>query len=112
MSKLTQQESKSRAPYLACPKFGRCSAPYCPAIGGRHLEGEPVCHYLRESVKAGGQARVRAHLTTSLAETIIRDCLRLINTAGPLSKALRRASKQGSRMDSVERAARSRKCFQ
>jgi hypothetical protein len=97
---------------MSCPKFDSCSAPYCPAIGGTHLRGEPVCHYLKESVKADGQARVRGSLSKPLADTVIKDGLRLINTMGPLSKPLRRASKQGSRMDSIERAARSRKCFQ
>ncbi len=88
-----------------CPKFGRCSAAYCPAAGGKHLQGEHVCHYLRESVKPGGQARVRASLSSALAEAVVEDGLRLLTSTGPLKKPLRRASKMGSRVESIKRAA-------
>lgn len=93
----------------SCPKFQRCSAAYCPALGpglgGKHLKGEKVCSYLLESMKDGGQPRLRGCLPTGLADAVIRDGLRLLNSTGPLKKALARASKQESRMASMERAA-------
>lgn len=96
-----------------CPKWNRCGAAYCPALGpglgGKPCEGEPVCSYLTESVKEGGQARLRGYLPTELADPVIRDGLRFLNSPGPLQKALKRASKQGSRMESVKRASASRR---
>jgi hypothetical protein len=93
----------------SCPKFQRCSAAYCPSLGpglgGMHLKGERVCSYLLESVKEGGHARLRGYLPKALADAGIRDGLRLLNSTGPLKKALARAFKQGSRTASMERAA-------
>jgi hypothetical protein len=92
-----------------CPKFNRCSAPYCPAVGGTHLQGERVCHYVRESVKPGGPARVRAVLPTPLADTVVMDALRLINSTGPIQKSLQRASAQGSRIVLMQQVAGKRR---
>jgi len=88
-----------------CPKWTRCSAAYCPAIGGKHLKGERVCPYLMESVKAFGLTRLREHLPMPLADVVIREGVRQLNSTGPLQKPLERASKQGSRMESMARAA-------
>ena len=92
-----------------CPKFEHCSAAYCPGlgpvIGGKHYEGDRVCTYLLESVKEGGQARLRGYLSTDLADPVIRDGLRHLSSAGPLKKPLTRASMKGSRMESMRRAA-------
>lgn len=90
----------------SCPKFQGCSAAYCPALGpGKHFKGEPVCSYLLESVKEGGQARLRGHLPKELTDAIINAGLRLFNSTGPLKKPLERAAKQTSRMESMRRAA-------
>jgi len=88
-----------------CTKFRKCNASYCPAVGGKHLEGESVCHYLRESVKVGGQARIGAVLPTALANTVAREGLRLLTSTGGLQIALQRASKTGSRMELMKLAA-------
>ena len=92
-----------------CPKWNQCSAAYCPALGprlgGKPYAGERVCSYLLESVKDGGQARLRASLPSLLAEAVVKDSLRLRNSAGVLQKPLERASKLGSRMESMRRAA-------
>lgn len=92
-----------------CPKFSGCNAAYCPALGpvfgGKHYEGDRVCSYLLESVKEGGQAHLRRYLPKELADPVINDGLRFRNSTGPLNKALKRASKQGSRMESMKRAA-------
>ncbi len=99
---------------MRCPKFERCSAAYCPAmgprLGGKHYKGESVCSYLLESVKPDGQTRLRGYLPAELADPVIRDGLRFLNSTGPLQKPLKRASKQGSRMESVKRASASRRC--
>lgn len=87
-----------------CPKFNRCSAPYCPALGGRHRRGERVCHYLQEAVKPGGPARVRAAIPLPLADIVAMDAIRLLNSTGPLQRPLERASNRGSRMESMKRA--------
>lgn len=86
-----------------CPKWKRCSAPFCPILGGKHLPGERVCHYLKESVKPGGHARVAKYLPGPAAEAVIREGVRLMPLVGPLSKAVRRASAQGSRIEATER---------
>jgi hypothetical protein len=95
-----------------CPKFSKCSAAYCPAlgpkIGGKHLPGEQVCSYLLESVKEGGPDRLRWRLSKNLADVVIREGLRLLNSAGPMRKALNRASTRGSRMESMAQASRSK----
>jgi len=95
-----------------CPKFSRCGAAYCPAMGptfgARHCAGERVCSYLLESVKPGGGQRVRGSLSNDLADAIIKDGLRLLNSTGPLKRALGRATRQGSRIESIKRASRSR----
>jgi len=89
----------------SCPKFIRCNAAFCPAIGGKHLQGEPLCHYLRESVKVGGPERVRACLPTRLAEVVIKEAAYHRTSTGTLQRPLERASEQGSRMESMKRAA-------
>lgn len=57
-----------------CPKWNRCSAPVCPLSAtwclARHLTGEPVCLWLREWSKPGGEPRVRAHLPEDMAEAV------------------------------------------
>ena len=46
-----------------CPKFSRCRAPICPldpqCLHSTHLDGEPICFYLREYVKTGSQRRFK-----------------------------------------------------
>ena len=93
----------------ACPKWDRCSAAYCPAlgptVGGKHYAGERVCSYLLESVKEGGQARLREYLPKQTVDLVVREGLRLLNSTGPLKKPLTRATKSGSRVQSIKRAA-------
>jgi hypothetical protein len=53
-----------------CPKWTRCGATFCPALGpvfgGKPYEGERVCSYLLESVKEGGPQRLRGCLPKDL----------------------------------------------
>ena len=93
----------------SCPKFAKCRAAYCPAIGGTHLKGEPICHYLLESVKRGGAARLRGCVPSELAEVVINEGVLLIASAGPIGKALRRAAVSSSRIESIRRVSATRK---
>jgi hypothetical protein len=83
----------------SCPRYERCSAAYCPAIGGRHLPGERVCLQLREAVKAGGKAKIRTALAGELAEAVLRHAGRLLTQRGALADELRRASATPSKAD-------------
>jgi hypothetical protein len=92
-----------------CPKWSRCGAAYCPALGslfgGKHYKDERVCAYLLESVKGGGQIRLRGIVPTPLADVVISDSVRLRDSAGPLQKPLNRASQRGSRIEAMKQAS-------
>lgn len=83
----------------SCPKFERCNAAYCPAVGGSHLKGDKVCLYLREAVKTGGEQRLRGTLPSNLAEVVIASASQLLHGTGPLAAELRRAAKSGSKIE-------------
>jgi hypothetical protein len=89
----------------SCPRFESCNAAYCPGLGGGHIEGEKVCLYLREAVKAGGEARTRAALNEELAGLVLGAARELLSGSGPLSRALRKASASGSMMEAGKRRA-------
>jgi len=88
-----------------CPRYEHCNAAFCPALGGSHLHGEPVCLYLREAVKPGGEARVRARIPKELAEVVLTHAARLMGTPGALAWALRTASQHGSQIETGDRLA-------
>jgi hypothetical protein len=116
-----------------CPRFECCNAPFCPALGGRHLKGEPVCPYLLDAVKTGHQAVLDGSLSRDLAERVGEVGGRLLSWPGPvligalvhdglllptasakrtvnaLRVRLQRSAMQGSRIDSIRRARTSRK---
>lgn len=57
-----------------CPHYEGCGAPLCalqPA-SGCHLNGEPVCRLLRESVKAGGPEHVAAYAGPEVASAVLQ----------------------------------------
>jgi hypothetical protein len=89
-----------------CPRFDGCSAPVCPlmGMGGTHLRGEPVCFFLREAVKVGGEARLRLRLPEDLATAVVEAGSVAIALQGDIGRALRRASKQGSKRDGAAHA--------
>lgn len=83
----------------ACPKWTTCSAPVCP-LDPNHAEcqtlnGEAVCPWLREAVKADGDSRIPAEI----APTVRRVLPALLITGGAALRAkLRRAEQSASRM--------------
>jgi hypothetical protein len=92
-------------PAYLCPKFESYNAAFCPGLGGRHLPGEPVCLYLREAVKPGGEARVRASIPSQLAEAVLSHASELITSTGDIAIKLRCAALRGSQ---IEQGARLR----
>lgn len=83
-----------------CPKYERCNAGFCPGLGGAHLPGEPTCLWLREVVKAGGEARIRTRLREELAEVVVAVGERLLSNEGELASVLKHASQSGSKIES------------
>lgn len=90
---------KPNNPGYSCPRYERCNAPLCPALGGHHMDGEPICFYMREAVKDGGEARVRAAATRELADLVLGMANALLPTEGPLPRALRKAAATGSKIE-------------
>lgn len=89
-----------------CPRFESCSAPVCPLMGmtGRHLRGDPVCAYLKEAVKDGGEARLKWYLPEHLVEGVVEAVPVAIALHGDIAKRLLRASEQTSKLDGAARA--------
>ena len=85
--KMLTQHPPGRQPELhgsLCPHYDRCSAAYCPAAGGTHLKGEPVCALLREAVKNGPGAVLSDRIPSPLAARVLQVAGRL----GPNGQAL------------------------
>jgi hypothetical protein len=100
---LSHPDSKLAA---LCPHFDHCSAGFCPALGGRHLKGEPVCVWLREAVKTGSAAALNDRIPSVLAETVLREADRIMDTACGLRWELQRAARHGSQRAQAERLNR------
>lgn len=107
MAKITHErlapQTSELNPALGCPRYERCSAAYCPVLGGKHLPSEPVCALMREAVKNGGEARLRADIRGELLERVLRAARRLIRTHGALGRELRRAAQHGSQIEAGRR---------
>jgi hypothetical protein len=84
---------------FGCPRYERCSAAFCPALGGKHLTGERVCLQLREAVKRHGAAKIRTALPGDLAGVVLRHARRLLCAPGALGDELRRASATPSKVE-------------
>lgn len=90
-----------------CQKYNSCSAPVCPFDTSwpsiKHLPGEPVCKWLRESMKPGSEAILSHALTGELAGKVaeVRDAL--LCRKGALKYSLRRAEKQGRKVQLIKR---------
>jgi hypothetical protein len=97
----TRQQPQTQQPDLAasCPRYERCSAAFCPALGGKHLPGERVCLQLREAVKTAGAAKIRTALPESLAEAVLRHARHLLSAPGALGDELRRAAATRSKVE-------------
>ena len=89
-----------------CPRFDSCNAPICPLDdwqGAQHLQGEAVCSLLCELVKDGGEARLRARVSSDLVDTLAEVLPKVAARWGRVRMQLQRASRTGSRMEAGER---------
>lgn len=83
----------------SCPKWKTCSAPVCPLDPNysrcKTLNGESVCPWLREAVKADGAGNIPA----DIAPAVMRALPILQETGGAALKGkLKRAAQCASRM--------------
>jgi hypothetical protein len=91
-----------------CPRFDGCSAPVCPLYGAMdHLRGEPICAFMLEAVKPGGEERLRSVLPVELAESIMEFIPEAREASPDIARRLKRAAKQGSKLDSGRRLKQS-----
>lgn len=85
-----------------CPRWEQCSAPICPLDQDwrvrPHLRGDPICLWLREAVKEGGEGLLRRHLPWELCQAVLRCLPEAMATVGIISMRLQRASRQGSKV--------------
>jgi hypothetical protein len=86
----------------ACPKWEGCNAPLCPLdpdLFKRVMhDGDAVCHYLIEAVKADAEANFRGRDRIELFEVISPLIHPMTARWGRIRKALARARTSGSRM--------------
>jgi hypothetical protein len=90
-----------------CTRFDSCSAPICPLDPNwpraRHLPGERVCGLIRELVKGGGEARLRARVPGELVDTLTDVLPKLSTRWERIRRELERASRSGSKLESGQR---------
>ena len=84
-----------------CKHFDRCNAPICPMDcqwhKRTHLDGEPVCIYLRELAKPNGKDTLGPSLQALMLECIEQQAEGISSRWGDIRRRLQRASKQGSK---------------
>jgi hypothetical protein len=87
-----------------CKRFDFCSCPVCPLDPHwsrcRHLKGEPVCLWLRERAKVGGEHAIRGSLPADQAAAVETVFQLVWLRRNPLSRALSRAADTGSKLAS------------
>ena len=93
----------SIAVMASCVRYHACNAPLCPLDQGlrerKMLPGEPLCLLLREWMKPGGYERLAGTLPGWQMEMLRQTHAHLSASPGPARKALKRASKQGSKVE-------------
>jgi hypothetical protein len=85
-----------------CPRFDHCDAPICPLdrnwLKRRHVDRDPVCLYLRESVKPNARANLAPHLRGELVAVVFNTAPAIIAAQGDIRRRLARASNQASKL--------------
>lgn len=85
-----------------CPKWDKCNAPLCPLdpdLFKRVMhDGDAVCHYLIEAVKADAEANFRGRGRIELFEVVSKLIPAMSSRWGRIRHALARAKTSGSRM--------------
>lgn len=110
-----------------CPRYERCNANVCPLELNTQrvqLKGEPVCFWLTEWVKAGGEARVTDELRKRINDPAVverfQTALRMTHAGiagqwygmgrgwGEIRRFLESAAVSGSRLEAGRRLSASR----
>lgn len=85
-----------------CPNWQRCNAPVCPLSDEwaqlKYFKGEPVCRWLREYSKDGGEARLSGCVSLKMAQRVAMVHADVLLRPDALKKALIRASHSNTRM--------------
>jgi hypothetical protein len=86
-----------------CPKFNKCSANICPLDPDwrlrSHIQGEPICFYLREYVKEGGIARIRGYIPEEMFKKIELGVPEIKSQYVDISARLERSALSGSKIE-------------
>lgn len=90
-----------------CPRFERCGANICPLDadweGRVHLAGEPVCGLLMESVKPGGEARLRGYIAGELVNQVLGQRGAISARWYDVKRRLERSALAGSKLVQAQR---------
>lgn len=85
-----------------CPRFEKCSANFCPLDADRDRrvlhDSERTCRFMLESMKPGAVDRYLGGPMEEVFKTAAAVAAKPELLAGPLRKALKRASKNGRRI--------------
>lgn len=86
---------------IPCPRFDRCNAPICPLDPNwqqaRHVDGEPICRWMLELAKEGGEAEISRALVDEVAD-LVRDAFpRIVSATPAIARRIERASLSPSR---------------
>jgi hypothetical protein len=89
----------------ACPRWSKCSAGLCPLGSsgptGRHVKGDPTCHFARTAVKAGGPESIALQVGPAFAEAVVR-AIPAYRAAHPqLGGRLTEAARSGLRVSNL-----------
>jgi len=93
----------------ACPRFDGCNAPLCPLDPEwhqrSHVEGEAICGLTLEVVKDGADQRLRGYVRSETLAAVHQALPALMARSYGIRRAINRASKSGSRLDNLMKAA-------
>jgi hypothetical protein len=91
-----------------CPKWSACSAPLCPfdpeLHKRRHLRGEAMCLWVRESVKPEGRATLRGALPVVAAAAVEVAAAAIMARNSDTRTKLKAASRCGSKLNAIAHA--------
>ena len=102
----TDAQSRIQTPG-ECSRFEHCAAPICPLDpdwrARRHLEGEPLCLYLREAVKPDAQANLAPYLPRATIDALLAVAPSIAARHGDIRRRLAKAASNASKLASVVR---------
>lgn len=87
--------------FSICPKFETCNAPICPLddwARSYHMDGEPICLYMREAAKRGGILKSDPYIPGKVAEKVTQAYPAIISRWGDIRRRLARAALTPSKM--------------